>query len=83
MQGVQRGFGTLGIAIPRDLPAVLTGNPNGDMTAMVAELISKSAAVFGKKPDVLMFLIHGASERIYGAIKNVCEVQFGVASQGK
>ena len=80
--GIQRGFGTLGMNLPRDLPALLRGNAQGDIAIMVAELFSKANAAFGAKPDLLMFLIHGSSDRIYKAIKNACDIQFGVASQG-
>ncbi|KAI9783161.1 MAG: hypothetical protein M1816_001483 [Peltula sp. TS41687] len=79
--GIQRGFGTLGMNVPRDLPAFLRGNAQGDIAIMVAELFSKANAAFGTKPDLLMFLIHGASDRIYKAVKNACDIQFGVASQ--
>ena len=39
--GIQRGFDNLGLDIPRDLPAVLRGNAQGDIAIMVAELFSK------------------------------------------
>lgn len=80
--GIQRGFGILGMGIPRDLPALLRGNAQGDVALMVAELFSKAGTAFGAKPDLLLFLIHGSNDRIYKAIKNACDIQFGVASQG-
>ncbi|KAI9833531.1 MAG: hypothetical protein M1826_007145 [Phylliscum demangeonii] len=80
-RNVQRGFGSLGIGVPQDLPVFLKGNANGDFSTMVAELLSKASQRFSAKPDLLMFMLHGSSERIYAAIKNVCDVQFGVPSQ--
>ncbi len=82
-RAMQRSFQTLGINVPRDLPAFLTGNPHGDLLKMVAELLSKTRDQFHAAPDLLMFLIHGPTDRLYKMIKNVCEVQFGVASQGE
>lgn len=78
---VQRGFQTTGMTV-RAPPAILKGNPQGDVAIMVAELFSKANAQCGAKPELLMFLLHGASERLYSAIKNACDIQFGIASQG-
>jgi eukaryotic translation initiation factor 2C len=73
----------LGMGVPRDEPAMLKGNPHGDITQIIGEIIAKSKSKFGNKPDLVMVLVHGASDRLYRAIKNVCEITFGVASQGR
>ncbi|KAI9798769.1 MAG: hypothetical protein M1833_004599 [Piccolia ochrophora] len=78
---VQRGFIDLGIGASRDLPLFLVGNPQGEIRTIIGELMSKAHSQSGKKLEVLMILIHGASDRLYRAIKHVCDVQFGVVSQ--
>ncbi|KAI9747808.1 MAG: hypothetical protein M4579_007383, partial [Chaenotheca gracillima] len=79
--GIARGFHDLGMTLPEKLPAFLRGNPQSDMLAIIKELAAKTGGAFQSKPDILFFVIHGVSERLYKAIKNVCEIQFGFASQ--
>ncbi|KAI9821210.1 MAG: hypothetical protein M1827_003944 [Pycnora praestabilis] len=78
---VMQSFRALGLSVPRGLPSFLKGNPQGTMSQMIAELMTKAKQTFGQKPDLLMFLIHGSSEMLYKTIKNICDVLFGVASQ--
>ncbi|KAI9841958.1 MAG: hypothetical protein M1837_000278 [Sclerophora amabilis] len=78
---IAKGFSELGAIVPRALPSYLIGNPQGPITDSIQGLIAKAHNDFGTKPQLLMFMIHGASERLYKIIKNVCEIQFGVASQ--
>jgi hypothetical protein len=77
-----RVFQLLGIDIPRSEPPIFHGNPHGDFKASVAELLSKVHDTYDCRADLLMFLQHGSVEMTYRAIKNVCDIQFGVASQG-
>ncbi|KAH0555907.1 hypothetical protein GP486_006150, partial [Trichoglossum hirsutum] len=78
---ISSAFNGLGINTPRDLPAFLLGNPHGDIRTMIAELISKSHSTHGSRPDLLIFIQHGSNEGIYRAVKNICDIQHGVASQ--
>ncbi len=79
---MQSGFKAVGMELPAELPAFLKGNPQGDMKQAIAELMAKTANAFKSKPELLMFLIHGLNERLYRVIKNLCDVHFGVSSQG-
>ena len=81
-KSVHRAFGTLGINVPRDTPAMLKGNQQAEMVTLVGELLAKVKDRFNMRPDLLLFLLHGASERLYKAIKNICEIHYGIASQG-
>lgn len=73
----------MGIRVPRDLPAFLQGNVQGNVKVMIAEVMAKAKGTFGKQPDVVFFLLHAASTALYKAIKDCCDVQFGIASQGR
>jgi len=75
-------FQLLGIGTPRGEPPIFHGNPHGDFKASVAELLSKAHDTYGCRADLLIFLQHGSVEITYRVIKNVCDIQFGVASQG-
>ena len=81
-KSAQRAFSALGISMPNSPPVIAKGNPQGDMTPSIAELLGKTKTKFGTRPDLLIFLLHGPSESLYRSIKSLCDVQFGVASQG-
>jgi hypothetical protein len=73
----------MGIRVPGELPAFLQGNAQGNVSTMIAEIMSKAKGTFGTKPDLIFFLLHGANIQLYKAVKDSCDVTFGVASQGK
>ena len=50
---------------------------------MIAEVMSKAKGTFGSKPDLIFFLLHGANIQLHKAVKDACDVTFGVSSQGK
>ena len=54
----------------------------GNVATLVAEVMSKARATFGTKPDVIFFLLHGANIPLYKAVKDSCDVTFGLASRG-
>ncbi|KAI9878840.1 MAG: hypothetical protein M1830_010363 [Pleopsidium flavum] len=80
-RAMQSGFNAVGIRTPGALPAYLKGNPQGDIKQAIAELLAKTANAFRCKPELLIFLIHGRNEKLYRAIKNLCDIHFGVSSQ--
>ncbi|KAI9774689.1 MAG: hypothetical protein M1840_002938 [Geoglossum simile] len=81
VRDTERAFQILGINTPRGDPPIFHGNPHGDFKSLVAELLSKAHDAYGCRADLLIFLQHGSIEPTYRAIKNVCDIQFGVASQ--
>lgn len=81
VRSVRNGFSNVGIEIPANLPAYLKGNPQGDLKQIILELLSKTAAAFRRKADLLIVLIHSSQEKIYRALKSICDVRLGVASQ--
>ena len=81
-KAVQRALSALGISMPNSSPVIHKANQQSDMTGSIADLMGKTQNKFGTRPDLLMFLLHGSSERLYRGIKSLCDVQFGVASQG-
>ena len=80
---IRVSFNGMGIRVPSDLPAFLQGNIQGNVATMIAEVMSKAKGTFGSTPDIIFFLLHGANIPVYKAVKDCCDVQFGVASQGK
>ncbi len=82
MRAMLTGFGNLGMSMPNVLPAFLRGNPQGDLKMSIAQLLAKTHDAFKRKADLLIFIIHGGNERLYKVLKNLCDVRFGVASQG-
>lgn len=80
-KAVQRALSALGISMPNSSPVIHKANQQSDMTGSIADLMGKTQNKFGTRPDLLMFLLHGSSERLYRGIKSLCDVQFGVASQ--
>ena len=80
---IRVSFNGLGIRVPSDLPAFLQGNVQGNVTTIIAEVMSKAKATFGTKPDIIFFLLHGANIPLYKAVKDSCDVTFGLASQGR
>lgn len=81
VRSLQSGFSSVGIRIPANLPAYLKGNPQGDLKQIITELLSKTASAFQRKADVLLILIHSSHEKLYRALKNICDVRLGVSSQ--
>ena len=72
----------MGMETPRTPPIMLTGNPQGDIGSIIGNLVAKIGNTFRNKPDIIFFLFHeGAPTQIYKAIKSICEVDIGVASQ--
>ena len=82
MRSLRSGFGAVGITTPRELPAFLKGNPQGHLKQIVAELLAKTASAFNSKADLLIIILHDTHERLYKVLKKVCEIDFGVSSQG-
>ncbi|KAI9836342.1 MAG: hypothetical protein M1838_005079 [Thelocarpon superellum] len=80
-EAIGMAFSQLGMSVPQAAPSFVKGNPQGDVRLMIADLLSKADAQFLQKPQILFFLLHSGADRLYGAIKNACDVQFGVASQ--
>ncbi|KAI9812851.1 MAG: hypothetical protein M1832_006472 [Thelocarpon impressellum] len=79
---MRKSLRELGVGISSDMPSFLRGNPMGDIKALIAELMGKSASVNGgAKPRLLVFLLHQGGDRLYSIIKTVCDTLFGVASQ--
>ncbi|KAI9783515.1 MAG: hypothetical protein M1839_003685 [Geoglossum umbratile] len=76
-----RAFQLLGINVARGEPPIFHGNPHGDFKVSIAELLGKTHDTFNYRPDLLIFIQHGPVETTYRAIKNVCDIQFGIASQ--
>lgn len=81
VRDMQKGFHGVGMTTPAGLPAFLKGNPQGDLKQIIVDILAKTATAFHKKADLLIFLIHQSSDRLYRVIKNICDVQFGVTSQ--
>lgn len=79
VRSIQIGFSNVGIKA--NLPAYLKGNPQGDLKQIILELLSKTASAFQRKADLLIILIHSSQAKLYGALKNLCDVRLGVASQ--
>lgn len=82
MRTMQSGLKALGLRIPDALPAFLKANPQSDLKQAIAELMAKAGNAFQSRPNVLFILVHRGHERLYSVLKNICDVQFGVASQG-
>ena len=71
-----------GLNAPLAAPAILLGNPHGDIASAIKELATKTARNFDAKPDILIFLLNQkTSIQIYKIIKNICEVVLGIPSQ--
>ena len=79
---IARVFGNLGISMPKAAPPINLGNPHGNIPAIVSEMLTAAEQTFHAKADLLMVLRHGSDESLYRAIKQACDLQFGVASQG-
>lgn len=64
-------------------PAVIKANPQGDVHAIVGDLINKTRQVYdGRGADLLIFLLHqNTPTALYRAIKSACEADFAVPSQ--
>lgn len=77
-----RSFSNVNIGVPRDLPTYLQGNPQGNIAASIAQLITLTTSKSGgRKPDLLMFILQDDNAEIYRQIKVACEVDNGIASQ--
>jgi eukaryotic translation initiation factor 2C len=71
-----------GLTSPRSPPAVLKGNPHGNLKEEIDQLTQKTGSMFRSKPELLVFLLHeGANTNLYKTIKSVCEVEYGIRSQ--
>lgn len=78
---IQQALRGLGMSVPQRSPVVMRGNPSGNMSTIIAELMAKGHSLFAEEPQLLLFLLQGASEHLYRGIKHLCDIQFGVASQ--
>ncbi|SLM40808.1 Stem cell self-renewal protein Piwi [Lasallia pustulata] len=87
LQGLTRNLVTslagLGLGAPiGQPPAFILGNPQGDLNEMIQALFAKTGNLFKRKPELFIFLVHqDCTAAIYKVLKNLCERQFGVASQ--
>lgn len=73
---------SLGLETPKEPPTFILGNPTGDLNEMIQALFAKTGNFFQRKPELFIFLVHqDSTPAIYKVIKNLCERQFGVASQ--
>lgn len=64
-------------------PDTLTAiaNPQGDMARTIAEMLRKVETHTGARPNLVMFLLPTISVEPYATIKNICDTQYGIASQ--
>ncbi len=81
IRSMQSGLANVGMTVPAQLPAYLKGNPQGDLKQIITELLAKTASAFKRKADLLLILIHSSQEKLYRALKNICDVRLGVSSQ--
>ncbi|KZF25336.1 Piwi-domain-containing protein [Xylona heveae TC161] len=70
-----------GISLPRRAPETLLGNPHGEIEKICVDIMSKASHAFQKMPNILIFVLPSRSERLYRALKNICEAKLGIASQ--
>lgn len=76
------GLSAVGMKAPQGPPRILPGNPQASIKSQVEDLIKVVGKRLDKKPDLLIFFLHSTSgTSLYRAIKNVCEVHFGITSQ--
>ena len=81
-RALAKSLADLGIRAPNSPPAMLKGNPQGSLKEEVGNLLGKTGNLYKRKPDLLLFLLHEhASPSIYKALKNLCEIHFGIPSQ--
>ena len=74
----------LGLTTPSEPPALILGNPQGDLNEILKALFAKTGNHFQRKPQLFIVLLHqDCTPAIYKVIKNCCERQYGVASQVK
>ena len=73
----------LGLQVPEELPAFLMANHHGDIQDALNTLIGKANKHFKcQKPGLIMVLAHqNMHSGLYKAVKQNCEVQFGVPCQ--
>lgn len=77
-----RSMASSGIGCSQGLPTFAKGNPNGDIAQEIRDLYLKTGNDSQCRPDLLIFLVHQSSNpALYKAIKHVCELIHGVASQ--
>jgi hypothetical protein len=69
------------MGVPTRPPAIILGNPFGDIKSIVDNAINKAQSLFSLAPDVIFLLMQGASVPLYTAIKNSLDVNEGIASQ--
>lgn len=78
---VNYAFLTYGMSVQRQDPPTAIANPQGDMARTIAEMLRKVESLKGVRPNLIVFLLPVASVEPYATIKNICDTQYGVASQ--
>lgn len=81
--GMIRGFQSLGIEMPRNLPPLVRGTVGQDVRVVINDMIAGATKTFGSKPQVLVFFRHGADAGFYRTCKQICDVDLGIVSQGE
>lgn len=76
-----RQFRACGMTVPQQGPALLVGNPQGHMATIVDEACQKARSKFNADPNVIFFVLQGASTQIYQLLKMGLDVKKGIASQ--
>jgi eukaryotic translation initiation factor 2C len=76
-----KGFRAVGLSVPNQPPALLVGNPNGDIKQIVNNAIQKATQTFGAPPDLILVLLPKASIPLYVALKSALDIHYGIASQ--
>lgn len=69
------------MGVPNQSPAIMLGNPFGDIKSVIESAIGKAQSLFGLAPDLIFLLIQGTSVPLYTAVKNSLDVNKGIASQ--
>jgi eukaryotic translation initiation factor 2C len=76
-----RSFSDCGMNVPREGPPVMVGNPFGNLIQVTNDAVARAHNKFGSPPDVIFYILQGASTPIYKTLKAGLDVHLGIASQ--
>ncbi len=76
-----KGFRAVGINVPSIPPVLVVGHLYDDIEAVISHCIGKAQNGFGSRPDLILFLLQGASVPLYTALKHALDISEGIASQ--
>lgn len=78
---IVQSFRNVGMTVPQQGPPYLIGNPNGHMPSIVNDAKALAMKAFGAEPNVIFFILKGASTERYQVIKMGMDCRLGIASQ--